>query len=56
MDDVKITKETAGCWQLNEEYFVSKSDGQIINKKLFSGKEIPQAIYDKRDQLIFNNK
>jgi hypothetical protein len=58
MDKFKIVKETATIWQVESEhdtYQIAKDDGFIYN---LNGAKVktPQAIYDLRDSLIFNNK
>lgn len=54
--DIKITKDTATSWEINGKYLISKDDGYIECVFEEEGGRIPQEVYDKRDQLMFNCK
>jgi hypothetical protein len=48
-------KDPAGhYWLVNNRYRICKDDGCIYDTE--QAKDIPQEIFDLRDQLLFNNK
>jgi hypothetical protein len=54
--DIKITADTATHWIINNIYKIYKNNGRILNIGNPFQNDIPQEVYDKRDQLIYNNK
>jgi hypothetical protein len=54
--DIKITKSDERCWVINDKWVIYTGDGYIECLFEEDGGKIPQEVYDKRDQLIYNNK
>lgn len=54
--ETKITTDNFEAWVINAKYVIYKKDGYIDCVFEEDGDKIPQEVYDKRDQLMFNSK